>query len=194
MNIAGARTWNQNQCERFCENILKKYFDYYKTIPDWFEKSARECAENDGLAVSAYGYTRRFFGEILEDENIQRELSAFYGQAGTAGNIRRSALDIFYKSGLMDQGLQMILQNHDAFLFGIPVDRLDMCQKLLDIMLKPCTIKGWTFQVPVDAKIGLSWGKAMMPWNEFVTVEEIKSHDMAWELENYKEERKQLSV
>ena len=46
-------------------------------------------------------------------------------------------------------------------------------------MEKSCTIKGRSFTVPVDAKIGYSWGRrGMIKWYPGIGLEEIRAHEV----------------
>ena len=171
--------WNRTKLVDLCAQLIRRYkTELYPKLPEWHKSAARECAQNGNRATNAFGYTRLFFGNMENDDAVQRELAAFFGQSGTSGNINRALDNMYYESGLMEQGLLFMMQTHDDIMVQIPEERLDLCEKVLTIMEQPCTIKGRTFTVPASAKIGYSWGKrGMIPWREGITISEIRAHE-----------------
>jgi len=160
---ADADTWPRSQLVKLCEQLITKYTSQlYPRLSQWFDESARECHKNGNLATCAFGRTRLFFGNMLEDAAVQRELSSYFGQGGTAGNINRSLLSIYYESSLLKRGMILLMQTHDSIMVQIPLDKTEMVNEVLTIMEQPCTIKGREFTVPVDIKMGFSWGKKGM--------------------------------
>jgi DNA polymerase I-like protein with 3'-5' exonuclease and polymerase domains len=187
LGFADAHLWTEKQLVDLCGKLLLSYYKLYKRLPPWFEEIVVAAVKNGNRATSAYGYTHYFFGDIVEDHAIQRELSAFYGQAGTAGNIRRTLLDIYYKSNLIKQGLLLLTQTHDSILFEIPESKFPWLGKeFLTRMEQPCTIKGRTFTVPVEAKVGYSWGKSMITYHDGLSLDEIRAAEIKWQEKNYK--------
>jgi hypothetical protein len=80
--------------------------------------------------------TMYLFGDPRDHETM-RKIASLYGQGGTAGNINRSLLEIFY-SGIDDgYNCLFLLQVHDSCLFAVRRDRLDIVGKLKEIMEKP---------------------------------------------------------
>lgn len=179
LGFQDAHLWSLKQIIQFCDQLLQQFHVLYPRLPEWFSESVVDVLKNNNKAVNAFGYTRRFIGDLAEDAEMQRQLSAFYGQSGTGGNINRSAREIYYETDLIQRGLLLLHQIHDALMFGIPYKHFhSMAKEILTIMRKPCTIKGRTFSVPVEAKVGLSWGKkSMIPYRKDMTVEEIIAHE-----------------
>lgn len=174
-----AGSWGQDQCIKLCETLLASFLRKYKKLPEWFMTSVNEVVKNGNLAVNAFGRHRLFFGDLKSDQAIQRELSANYGQSGTAGNINRTMLEFHYKSKLSEQGVELRLQTHDSLGFMIPKDILHpAAEKILTIMRQPCTIKGRSFSVPADAQVGLTWGKkGMLSYHPGITYEQLVAND-----------------
>ncbi len=187
LDTANSHMWGRNDLVALCDLLLQSYTQkLYKKLPDWFESSVQECAKNGNRATCAFGRTRLFFGNVLSDTAIQREISAYYGQGGTSGNINRTLLEAYYNSKLIDEGMLLLMQNHDSILVQFPIDKLNYFpEKFLTIMEQPCTIKGRTFTVPTDAKIGLSWGRGMQPWHKDITAEDILKFEEQWQEKNY---------
>lgn len=178
LGFADAHVWTQKQLVRFCDTLLVAYHKLYPKLSVWFETSVREAVKNGNRATCAFGRTRVFFGNLANDPAIQRELSAYFGQGGTAGNINDTLIKCYWKSDLEIEGMLLLKQTHDSILTMIPEDRLWLCKKFLTIMEKSCIVKGREFIVPVDANIGYSWGKrGMIGWREDITIGEIKAHE-----------------
>lgn len=182
-----AYMWPRNKLIKLCDELLQSYYYLYPYLPKWFQTSVEECVKNGNLATCAFGRTHLFFGTISEDVAIQRELSAFYGQGGTSGNINRTLNSVYYKSNLLDQGLLLLLQTHDSITSQIPETKLHLAKEFLTIMEQPCTIKERTFTVPVDMSIGYTWGKSMISWNENINIDKVKKVEYEFNLNNYPE-------
>ena len=178
LGFKDANNWSRNQLVNLCETLIISYRKLYPKLPEWFETSVREVVKNGNRATCAFGRTRIFFGNLAGDEAIQRELSAYYGQGGTAGNINDTLIKCYFKSDLEEQGLMLLKQTHDSILTQIPETKLWLAKKFLTIMEKECIVKDRKFTVPVEAGIGYSWGKkGLMPWREDIGLEEIRAHE-----------------
>jgi len=175
--------WPIKMCAKFCQGLIDSYtYNLYPGLPDWFRNSVRECIDNGNLATCYGDRTRLFFGDMERDEGLQRELSSYFGQGGTAGNINRALRNTYYRSGLEvamqfadaekrkidskqkleSNGLQLMLQVHDSNIFQVDLGDFDTVDRFLTIMGEPCTVKGRTFSIPVECDLGLSWGKRSM--------------------------------
>ena len=193
LGFTDAHMWSQKQLVRLCDTLLVSYHKLYPKLPSWFETSVREAVKNGNRATCAFGRSRIFFGNLANNEAIQRELSAYFGQGGTAGNINDTLIKYYFESDLEEQGMLLTMQTHDSILLQIPEDKLWLGKEFLTIMEKECIVRGRTFTVPVDASIGYSWGKkGMMAWREDITLEEIQAHERKLEL-NYNPSPQKLS-
>lgn len=182
-----AHLWERGKLVELCEVLIKKYtHKLYRKLPEWFEDSAKACKANKNLATCAFGRTRLFFGDIESDEGIKRELAAYYGQGGTAGNINRTLHELYYRSEYFEKGGLLIFQTHDSIAGQVPEDKIELIDIVLTIMEQPCTIKGRTFVVPAECKIGLTWGKGLMTkYQDFTSLEDLIAKDRAFQKKNY---------
>ena len=183
---ADADGWTQNQASAFCGEMLVEYHKLYPGLErndeNWYDKIVKECVANGNLATNCHGFTHRFFGDVAKDKAIQRELTAFFGQSGTSGNINNSMLDIYYKSGLDDgDKCMMLLQVHDSLLFQIRLSHLHLVNEIKKVMEREVTIHGRTFVVPVDCEVGWHWGKGMLRWRDDLSIKEIMATKDSWE-------------
>lgn len=181
-------SWNVKQLADFCQLMLDSYHILYKRLRPWFTESINAAVKNGNRVTCAHGFTRMFFGDIANDKNIQREISAFFGQGGTAGNINRSLVNLYYqaresereiddrRTRLKQLGGMFITQTHDSILFQLPIEKLHQCAKLiLTTMEEKFTIRGRELSVPTDAKVGLSWGKGMIGYRGDLTIHDLEA-------------------
>ncbi len=177
-----AHTWPMKQIVKEIQILLDSYStELYPTLSIWFDTIVDEAIENGNLVTCALGRTRLFFGNIRKEHSIQREISAQYGQGGTAGIINRSLLDYYYSSHDDLKDVRFITQTHDSALFQIPEKRLELIENILTIMEKPVTIKGREFIVPAAAKIGRTWGPevhTMLPYYKEISLAEIDAKEV----------------
>ena len=168
-----AHNWSMRKCDMFCQELINRYMtELYPRLPTWFAETVEEAIGNQNR-VTVYGNrTRLFFGNIGNDQGIQRELSAYYGQGGTAGKLNGTLLETFYGDGGSDSldigggpghsnNLALHLQVHDSIVGQVAASPtgLKLLDQFLTIMQKPVTILGRTFSIPVECEIGYSWGK-----------------------------------
>ena len=157
-------TWTITGYNNFCQELVNRYLNgLYPGLPKWFKTSCEEAIRNQNRVTVYGGRTRLFLGNLASDPAVKRELSSYFGQGGTAGNINRTVKEVWYNSSLELPGggdrLWMLLQGHDSLLNGIEAsdEGLRALDQFLTIMGMPVTIASRTFTIPVDCKIGLSW-------------------------------------
>ena len=169
-------------CRQLCDAYDNQKTGLYKRIRPWQEELITECVSNGNLLTSAGGVTRYFFGDPSRDNKIQRDMAAFKGQSGTASNINRALLTLFY-SGIIDLNtVILLLQVHDSLTFLVHKDHLSKIKDIVAVMEAPITINGQQVVIPTDVSVGLTWSKDMLDWNESVTYEDI----VAFEKEHFK--------
>ena len=171
MGYADAHKWSQNKLVNFCDQLLKAYIKLYDRLPVWFAESVQEAVANGNRVTCFGGRTRLFFGNLVGDQKLQRELSAYYGQGGTSGNINRTLLDVFYKTDLEKRGLMLLNQVHDSIMFQVPVNKLELINEFLTIMAQPCIVRGREFTVPAEAELGFSWKGSYVDWDANFVIE-----------------------
>jgi len=164
-----------------CQSLSDKYdhpkFGMYLRLREWQDSVAVDCARNGGLASTAYGFTRKFFGDPLKEHRVRRKIAAFYGQGDTAGNINRATKAIWYDG--IDDGntIMLIKQVHDSLVFLVHKSHMAAVPLIIEIMEKPVTIHGRSMRVPVDVKVGLTWGKQMLSWKPELTYADLCAHE-----------------
>lgn len=171
--------WEFKYLVEFCDFLLEVYHRKYKRLRPWFRELVDDIVKNGNRAVTAYGLTRQFFGNVAKDKAIHREATSYYGQGGTAGNIRRVLNQIYYKEQFDPKDFILFSDTHDSILCQIRKEKLHhYVPKILTIMEEPVTIHGRTFSVPASGKVGLSWGdKFMMDYKENISYTELQEFD-----------------
>lgn len=173
-----AHKWTAPQYAKFCDTLIQSYYDLYPGIQSNILQEAALAKQRGNKARCAFGYTRMFFGDLVGDDKRQRELAAFYGQGGTAGNINKAIDNIFY--GLETEGVRLMFQVHDSLVLQIPENSLSLVPRIVTAMENTCTVKGKSFVVPVEVDIGRGWGSRLMSWNPNTAIEQIDAHEAAW--------------
>lgn len=184
----GAVGWDETQLVQFCGKLLKSYPALYPrlTKKEWYGEITQQLKDT-GKVTSAYGMTRQFMGD-WNDPDTQREATAFYGQAGTSGNMNRCTNEVDwgyipkdFRDGpnphanespliLCHEGspFEILLQNHDSFIGQVDTrveGWQDYLNNFLTVMERPCIINGHTMHVPAEMNVGIDWSSKMVPWN-----------------------------
>lgn len=149
--------WSDQQLAKACDFAQKLYYKRYPKLAGWKKTSVLDTAAHFGVIEMFGGSTTTMMG--APDKN-PRFVPAAYGQGGTAGNINNAMIRLFYLNpDMWARGFRIIIQIHDELISGIPLDDMGLIDDQLAIMEAPCTIKGKTFTIPVDAELALSWTK-----------------------------------
>ena len=151
---------------KICKQLQESYFELYPHLKTWDTRLIKECYENGGTLTTAFGFTRKFFGNYIADKAVHRTMASLKGQGGTGGNINRSMYQFYYGRGdgrpsLHKRGARLLVQVHDSLVGEVPLDNMELLDELIDIMEQPVTIKGREMHVPVEADVGFTWSKAM---------------------------------
>lgn len=176
--------WGINDYARFCQGLIDFYFqDMYPMLMPWLENTIHNVARNGNKAVCCGNRTRTFFASLYNDKGAQRELAAFYGQAGTALTINR-ALDNVYYSNFDTQNCMLLFQVHDAVIGQVKIEHLHLLGELKKLMEVENEINGHTFVIPADGTVGFGWGYRQTDWHPDITIDEIAEADKKWQAKN----------
>ena len=168
--------WGNEELVAYCAELQKRYFQRYATLYRARQKAVLECQKN-GLKATCFGdRTHQFFSDPGKDHKTFRELMSFYGQGGTAMNINRAMLELYWESRVFDMGALLYLQVHDNLLFGIPLSRLSLADNCAAIMGAQLSHKGRQFKVPIEAEWSFSWSsKHTAKWTPGEDVASLKA-------------------
>lgn len=176
---ADAQTWNWKQLTEFCQLLIDFYFnEMYPGLQEWLDKMMQEIAMNGGIGTAIGGFTRKFFGDILHDNEIQREIASFYGQSGTARNINNAIDTLYYDTDFYKLGGRILFQVHDSIVAEVPEKHLHECAPILksSMLNESIAPSGRKFTVPVSIDCGYGWGKKMMiGYTPELTIETLRA-------------------
>lgn len=191
-----AGSWNYKQYILLCQKFLDAYFEMYPMLHPWLQEEIIKATGNANLVTCFGGNTRLFFADLDKDKASQRELAAFFGQGGTAGNINAFLDDFYYRDNKFSQiadwedlqdlkiydssDIMFLFQVHDSVVGQVRKDKLHLLEQLKTQMERTCAIHGRTFVVPVEGQVGLGWGKRMIDWHPDIILDEIESADKEW--------------
>jgi len=137
--------------------LITKYFMLYPEIREVFWKEVeRELAYSRTL-VTPFGRKRQFYGRW--DDKFLREAYAFVPQS-VVGDLGAMALaEFYYQIEPKVEGSWVMLNVHDSVLAQCWLKDVELvADEMARIMAIPITIKGRTFTIPTDCKVGLNWG------------------------------------
>ena len=180
-----AEKFTEKQLVKICDYFLGLYFKMYPELKKNLDKMLRAVAANGNKATCAFGKTRIFFGNVLGDSEIQRQIASYFGQGGTAGNINDALLRFYWESGIEQEGSMVLFQVHDSLSGMSPIskfqDHVPRIMRMMENEVQSIHPDGRGFKVPVEASIGFGWGKRMMDFDfEKNTLEDVKEFDRKW--------------
>lgn len=168
--------WDDRRFAKFCQTLLDDYDTMYPRLAKWKKEQYLPAAKNNNLVTVAFGRTRLFFGNPVEDAGTQREMSAYFGQGGTGGLINNRMLFLYYAEhpSHIRGKFRFMSQTHDSFLFSIKQDHMhEVCDYILTAMKEPVTIHGRSLSVPPDGKVGLAWGRGLVKYKPTLTLQDL---------------------
>lgn len=177
-----ATKWTSKEFGVFCQLLINRFYnELYPRLPVWFTESCEAAIKNKNKAMVYGGRTRHFFGDIAKDPSVRREISAWFGQGGTAANVNQTVKKAWYNGldvatgGSKEAGFMMHLQVHDSIVNQVNQNNpgLRALDQFLTYMETPVTILGRTFVVPTETEIGISWEGASVPYKPGLSVEEL---------------------
>ena len=108
------------------------------------------------MLTTIFGRKRIFFGRL--DPHTFKEAYAHIPQSTVGDILNHGAHKLYLRS--LQANIQLRLQVHDSILVEVPRVFLQNTLKLgHECLSMPITINGITHTIPVDAEVGLNWGK-----------------------------------
>lgn len=142
---------------RIASDLITKYFMLYPEIREVFWKEVENELRYSRTLVSPFGMRRTFYGRW--DDKILREAYAQIPQS-TVGWLGAKALArCYYEIEPEFDGAQVLLNVHDSVMMQCWVRDVEaVAQRMEEVMAIPITVKGQTFTIPTDCKVGFNWG------------------------------------
>ncbi|MCI0558267.1 MAG: DNA polymerase, partial [Nitrososphaera sp.] len=138
-------------------SLIARYFMLYPQIREVFWREVESELRFSRTLSTPFGRRRTFYGRW--DEKLLREAYSYIPQS-TVGDLGAKAIIECYNSlEPRIEGLQTLLNVHDSVMvqcFNRDVERV--AEEMASVMAIPITIKGRTFTIPTDCKVGSNWG------------------------------------
>lgn len=147
------------------DRIIAGYFMMYPEIKEVFWAEVIEELRRTRSLTSPLGMKREFYGrpDFKPQSKYIREALAQNPQS-TVGELGGMSWVRAYhniEKACPKTGTNILLNVHDSLMAQCYVDQvLQVADMMAEAMTIPVTIKGKTFTIPTDFKIGLNWGKA----------------------------------
>lgn len=143
------------------ENFQRNYFQEFPGIKEWQLKTI-EALQTTGSLTTPTG-ARRVFWDRLSDDSTVKAAMAYLPQAGIAHVMNMGMIRMHY----MVPECPLLAQVHDAVVFLIPKNNLDILRRVEEALVIPFAItdiKGVTriVKIPVEINYGTSWHKKDM--------------------------------
>jgi uracil-DNA glycosylase family 4 len=139
------------------KRILDTYFLRYPNIKGVYWREIREELRRSRTLTNCFGRKRTFFGR-WESEDDSKFLNAAYSYKpqGAVGDLCCKAL---VECDREIPEADMLLNVHDFLMMETDVANVEVvAEKMAQCMAIPMTIKGRTFTIPSDCKVGYNWG------------------------------------
>lgn len=152
----GPRTFAQ-LCEipqSKARELLDAYFDVYPEIRAWHRKIDDQVKRTRCL-ITPFGRKRIFFGRL--DVHTLKSAYSYIPQATVADILNLGLHKLFINY----PWIEPILQVHDSVLAQAPASRIEEARDaMVECLIMPIEINGYTHTIPVDSGIGETWAKA----------------------------------
>lgn len=135
------------------EEVQNKYFTIFPGIKRWHGEIQSQL-QSSAYLVTPMGRVRIFFDRLLDDATLRKAI-AFIPQS-TVADILNLALYRVWKY-LEPLGVELLGQVHDAIVFQVPENKLNLINKVNDMMRIPVRIKGRTMVIKSEIKYGMNW-------------------------------------
>jgi DNA polymerase I-like protein with 3'-5' exonuclease and polymerase domains len=130
--------------------ILDSYGHRCPAISRWKRETVEKVHKTRTLH-NCFGRRRFFMGRISDIDRI----ALSYDPQSSVGNITNQA---FLR--LDNKGYDIVVNMHDGLVILCPDSKLEQCKNdVREAFHHPITLNGRTFSIPVDIKVGPSWGE-----------------------------------
>jgi DNA polymerase I-like protein with 3'-5' exonuclease and polymerase domains len=142
----------------FAEQLLESYHKPFARVRKWYQEVKSEIRTTH-LLKSPSGHTRFFFGDIDKKYQIFSSAVAHGPQHLTGAVLNRGFWKIWKLQKANPKVLRMKAQIHDSALQQFLADKeTEYVPMILNSMDNPLPVNGRILRIPVDYKLGQSWG------------------------------------
>lgn len=158
MNKKGKLEEGEITLKDFATQLLESYHNPFPRVREWYQEIALEIKTTHRL-TSPLGYTRFFFGDITKNHNMLRGAVAHAPQNLSVAILNIGLLKVWSLVKKERNNVRFKAQIHDSIFIQIKNEELDrLLPIILHMMDNAVEIHGRSLRIPVDYKIGHSWG------------------------------------
>lgn len=152
----------------FANELLEAYHVPFPRVRMWYKEIFNEVATT-GKLTGPTGHTRVFFGDIRKNHAMLRGAVAHQPQNLSVSILNEGYWKVYKELVIPSKGeFRLKAQVHDSMPAQYLISKRDYyVPRMLALMDNPVTIHGRTLRVPVDCKIGSSWGN-MVKYSELL--------------------------
>lgn len=143
--------------KQFAKQLLDAYHIPFYRVREWYKEIAASIQMTHTLR-SPLGHTRYFFGDIQKNHNLLRSAVAHAPQNLSVSILNIGLWKVWELVKESNGDLRLKAQIHDSVLFQFKKDRPELLDRVLECLNNPVTIHGRTLLIPIDHKMGDSWG------------------------------------
>lgn len=149
--------WKGTDLEAFAKHLIETYHKPFPEIRKGYIDIKREILRTNRL-FSFLGYTRFFFGDIINDHKILRGAVAHAPQNLSVTILNRGLWNL-YKLCIASEGaFRLKAQIHDSTPGQIRTDLLEKYKpRIMEALTQSVIVHGETLTIPVEWKQGQSW-------------------------------------
>lgn len=140
------------------KRLLDAYMLLYPGIREVYWKSIEKALRDSRVLVSPFGRKRQFFGRW--DDKLLRDAYSYPPQSCVGDLCCKALVACYGRIQKVVPGAELLLNVHDSLLMQCWEADVERVAGLMgEAMHIPITVKGHTFYIPTDCKIGLNWGE-----------------------------------
>ena len=164
------------------EVFIQKYFDIYKRVKDFIEKTKQELYR-DREVINYFGRRRRFpkfFSySTNQRQKVERQAVNFKIQSFAAYIVKLSMIKVRDFLSEVSPSSKMLLQLHDELVLELPEDHLSYISQIKSLLVEP-PVEGFDIPLEVSSEVTNTWGdSSKASFNEYLgldlTVQSEKS-------------------
>lgn len=143
----------------FAGDLLETYHVPFPRVRAWYKEIYNEIATT-GKLVGPTGNVRVFFGNIRKRHDMLRGAVAHQPQNLSVSILNEGYWKVYKQLVIPSNGeFRLKAQVHDSMPAQYPKDKRDYyVPRMLELMNNPVVVHGRALRVPIDAKIGHTWG------------------------------------
>lgn len=135
------------------EHFQSKYFMAFP-MRRWHQWVAQQLGLRQSLTTFV-GRERTFYGRSNDDATLRKAI-AYEPQSAVGDLINEGGYRVWKEF----PEAQALGQLHDAWIFQIPQDRLDLIDPMIRTFQVPVTTRNRTMTIPGEAKVGWNWASS----------------------------------